>query len=529
MLCCTALLLSLAGCRQVIVFADNQEALSCDVLWYGDADGDGYGGMLFTLTACDQPEGYVDNADDCDDLEPTQNPSVEEICGDGLDNNCDGVPEDQCFDLLEDGVALYGTAESEGGFEIGVGDVNGDGIEDILLGTPNATVGDTFDGGAALFLGPHDGDRTIEDADVRILGEASQTHVLGYAVDIAGDLDGDGLDDIVITGTQIQNEEAVYTGGVSMFSATTLLAAAEAEAPLTVYDGDVLWFGLEKRDYLGASLSTASIDDTLSVFAGASGRDESRGAVYLLSDDGTLPVEILGEDIDDRLGLGPTVAGGDFNGDGLVDVFVGAHLREGDVGTLYACFGPLSDTMSAADCMHISAENDGGLFGKHVVSAGDVDGDGLEDLWVSAPSFDGVSIGEGTAYLLAGRTDPDALDGQIIADLAQARIAGLDQNDQLGSAIAQGMDIDDDGFADTLVSAAQLGVLEQGVAMLLYGPLEGDILSGEADRIFSTASETDHAGAALAFLSETKQLLVDTPESDLGANNGGSTWLFTLD
>ena len=57
--------------------------------WYGDADGDSYGGQQFTETACDAPQGYVDNSDDCDDLNSSTYPAATETC-DEADNNCDG-------------------------------------------------------------------------------------------------------------------------------------------------------------------------------------------------------------------------------------------------------------------------------------------------------------------------------------------------------------------------------------------------------------------------------------------------------
>jgi hypothetical protein len=57
--------------------------------WYADADGDGYGDSEEMVMACDQPDGYVDNADDCDDDDEAINPDADEVC-DGIDNNCDG-------------------------------------------------------------------------------------------------------------------------------------------------------------------------------------------------------------------------------------------------------------------------------------------------------------------------------------------------------------------------------------------------------------------------------------------------------
>ncbi len=61
--------------------------------WYGDADGDGYGGTTFTTAACEQPFSYVDNSDDCDDLDNSAYPGASELC-DGADDDCDGTVDE---------------------------------------------------------------------------------------------------------------------------------------------------------------------------------------------------------------------------------------------------------------------------------------------------------------------------------------------------------------------------------------------------------------------------------------------------
>jgi hypothetical protein len=67
----------------------DEGAEGADATWYLDNDADGYGSAFYELLACEQPEGSVDNAGDCDDLDPAVNPDALEVC-DGADNDCDG-------------------------------------------------------------------------------------------------------------------------------------------------------------------------------------------------------------------------------------------------------------------------------------------------------------------------------------------------------------------------------------------------------------------------------------------------------
>ena len=77
--------------------AEKNPYLSEPLEWYLDADGDGYGDPLSSMSACVQPEGYLNNKNDCND-DPTNNgalfnPQALEIC-DGFDNNCNGLIDD---------------------------------------------------------------------------------------------------------------------------------------------------------------------------------------------------------------------------------------------------------------------------------------------------------------------------------------------------------------------------------------------------------------------------------------------------
>jgi len=78
--------------------------------YYYDADGDGYGFTATTTVDCAAPEDYVDNSDDCDDTDADINPGADEICGDGIDNNCNGEADENC----EEYTTFYRDADGDG-------------------------------------------------------------------------------------------------------------------------------------------------------------------------------------------------------------------------------------------------------------------------------------------------------------------------------------------------------------------------------------------------------------------------------
>ncbi|RLJ69131.1 putative metal-binding protein [Lacinutrix venerupis] len=101
----TILKLSILFILVLVVACGSDDDASCtEQAWYQDADVDGFGNPAVTQNACVQPAGYVLVSGDCDDTDAITYPGANEICGDGIDNNCDGQVDENCVEICNDGV-----------------------------------------------------------------------------------------------------------------------------------------------------------------------------------------------------------------------------------------------------------------------------------------------------------------------------------------------------------------------------------------------------------------------------------------
>jgi len=361
-------------------------------------------------------------------------------------------------------------AEDAFGFDVAsAGDVNGDGYDDVIVGANNSDSGGSNAGKAYLYYGSFFGLSTTHDWAVQ--GEAADDQ-FGYSVASAGDVNRDGYADVIVgaykndSGGSNAGKAYVYHGSSSGLSTTpdwTDLGKAAYE-----------YFG-----YCVASAGDVNGDGYDDVIVGAWGNNSGgyiAGVAYVYhgSSSGlstTPDWSDEGEDINDYFGA--SVAGaGDVNGDGYDDVIVGACNIYGSGSTYrgeaYLYYGS-SSGLSTSPGWSDQGEALYNYFGLSVAGAGDVNGDEYADVIVGAKGNSDGGNGAGEAYVYYG-SSTGLLATPDWSDQGEAA------HDHFGVCVAGAGDVNGDDYADVVVGAADIEYSpgdEFGKAYVYYGSSTG--------------------------------------------------------
>jgi len=409
------------------------------------------------------------------------------------------------------------------------GDVNGDGIDDLIVGALDwneSDVGLEY-GAVFLFLGGGEALATgdLSQADTRIVSEQSGAR-LGTAVGSAGDVNGDGYGDIIVGaggwdgGQDNEGAAFIYLGGPdgipdgNLASADTTLQGDWQNARLGTSSGHA--------DVNGDGYDDVIVGGRLYQSDGAT-TQEGYALIFLGSENGVASggrATAHAQIESDQAGatMGEAVAGvGDVNDDGYEDVLIGAprwshpDVREG-AAFLYlgSATGIPSGNPSTADAVLEGQQTDG-RFGRELIGLGDVNADGYDDVAISATQYDRGQSDEGAVFVYLGSAG--GLVGAGPAELGPGDAVAVFESDQtdvhatdreyFGYALGTG-DWDGDGFTDLLVSSPYYdGTLDaEGAAFLFRGDASGftSTHAADADRIFLSGVRNAWMGASVALV-----------------------------
>ncbi len=325
------------------------------------------------------------------------------------------------------------------------GDVNGDGYSDIVVGAWGFDNGNTNEGKIFAYFGSASG----VSASANWTSEGNQdTTLFGQTVATAGDVNGDGYSDIIVgaptadNGQKDEGRAYVYYGSAGGPSATPDWAAEGNQI-----NGD---FG-----YSVATAGDVNGDGYADVVIGAitydnSMTDDGKAFVYFGSATGLNATAGWTASSAQTFSLyGNCVAtAGDVNGDGFSDVLVGAYFYsngQSNEGRSYCYYGGANGLGSTVNWI-VESNQQNTFLGSSVSTAGDVNGDGYNDVIISAPYYSNGQSNEGIAYLYYG--SPNGL-SSTPAWSAEGNVT----TGYFGNTVGTAGDVNGDGYADVIVAS----------------------------------------------------------------------------
>ena len=428
------------------------------------------------------------------------------------------------------------------GFSVaGLGDMNNDGLADLLIGMPQ---GSSNPGGAFLVYGKansttgslaeYQNDVSALSTTPAALSITSTFDSAGFSVSSAGDVNGDGWIDMIISAhfqsvgsLALAGKTYLIYGGSWLSSKQTISLGNVGGTNAEGIPGFVI-SGWEAGEESGTSVSSAGdfngdgLADLLvgSIYNNAGGQNSGATYVVLGKSDNTAVnlssvknniggFVIKGENAQDKVGVSVS-SGGDINGDGIGDIIIGAIIEltgttQTARGKTYVAFG--STTANATIDLGQIASGIGGFAivsstnteqsGHSVSSAGDINGDGLADIILGAPysPVDG-GASTGRSYVVYGKaTTTNVSLTDVTNNIGGFAIIGQGAQDLSGFSVGAAGDVNGDGLADLIVGApgydASASATSTGRSYIIFGSKTGPFAAGsEVDNKGTSANDT---------------------------------------
>ena len=339
------------------------------------------------------------------------------------------------------------------------------------------------------------------------LDGSAEYGLFGHSVSEAGDVNGDGFNDLIVGAYNIDSQGRTRAGEACVFSGM---------------DGTLLlrFFGERQYDQFGFSVSGAGDvngDGFADLIVGANTATEvlgGEGAAYVFSGvDGAMLYQFQGVGPNENFGTSVSDAG-DVNGDGYPDLIIGAKGAQPgglvNAGSVFVYSGRDGALLQQWDGAAVSD-----LLGNNVSGAGDVNGDGFSDLIFQAFGTDPGGISNaGSAYVYSGAT------GSLLH-----RFDGDIQSGEFGKSVSSSGDLNRDGYDDLIIGAGKSGTAGK---VYVYSGFDASLLfqweSGHSNNDFgrsvSDVGDFDLDG--------TLDVIVGDPYASPGGNlRAGSAYVFS--